>query len=109
MTQLLDGCPGCNQPLIASRFDATFRMPDGEERHCFGLPASLCESCKQLYLDPDLIDILNVPSGRCVFAIESDLVMQTQVWSQADFQPTDFQPTDFQPTDFQPTDYPPYR
>ena len=56
--------------LFSSRFDATFRLPEGDERLFFGLPASLCEICQQLYLDPDLIELLEVPEGRCTFAIE---------------------------------------
>lgn len=85
MARIGEGCPQCNRRLITSRFDATFRLPDGDEKLAFGLPASLCEDCQQLYLDPDLMDMLNVPSGRCVFAIESDLVLQSQAWQGADF------------------------
>lgn len=85
MASIGDSCPQCNRRLVNSRFDATFRLPDGNERLCFGLPASLCEDCQQLYLDPSLIDTLDVPTGRCVFAIESDLVLQSQAWSGADF------------------------
>jgi hypothetical protein len=51
-------------------------MPDGSERLCFAIPASLCTDCHQLYLDPDLIDLLDIPDGRCVFAIESDVVLR---------------------------------
>ncbi len=75
MTWLRDRCPQCSQRLVSSRFDTTFRMPDGSERLCFAIPASLCADCQQLYLDPDLIDLLDIPDGRCVFAIESDVVL----------------------------------
>jgi hypothetical protein len=48
---------------VNSRFDATFRLSDGDERLCFGLPAGLCEDCQQLYIDPDLIDMLDPAQG----------------------------------------------
>ena len=55
--------------------------PTGRERLCFGIPGGLCEDCPQLYIDPDLIELLDLGDGRCVFAIESDLVVQEQAWS----------------------------
>jgi hypothetical protein len=75
MTWLRDHCPDCGRRLVESRFDVTFRMPDRSERLCFGIPAALCGDCHQLYLDPDLVAMLDVPDGRCVFAIESDTVL----------------------------------
>jgi hypothetical protein len=75
MARLGSGCPVCNRKLFNSRFDATFRLEDGSERFFFALPASLCELCQQLYLDPDLIELLSVPEGRCTFAIETDSVL----------------------------------
>jgi hypothetical protein len=77
-------CPGCSRQLINSRFDATFRLDDESERLCFGIPGGLCEDCHQLYIDPDLIELLDVADGRCVFAIESDTVLREQLWSSAD-------------------------
>lgn len=85
MASLGNGCPQCTRRLVNSRFDATFRLPDGNERLCFGLPAGLCEDCEQLYIDPDLIELLDLPRGRCVFAIESDQVLMREAWSGADF------------------------
>jgi hypothetical protein len=79
-----DGCPQCGRRLVNSRFDATFRLAAGDERHCFAIPAGLCEDCQQLYIDPDLIDLLDLPKGRCIFAIESDLVLQDGAWSGAE-------------------------
>jgi hypothetical protein len=79
-----DRCPECTRHLVTSRFDATFRLPDRSERLCFGMPGGLCEDCHQLYIDPGLIEMLDLSRGRCVFAIESDLVLQTQAWSSAD-------------------------
>jgi hypothetical protein len=76
MTWLRDNCPQCERQLVNSRFDTTFRLPDGEERLCFAIPAALCSDCHQLYLDPDLLEVLDIPDGRCVFAIESDGVVQ---------------------------------
>ena len=73
MARVGSACPVCSRSLINSRFDTTFRLPDGSERFFFGLPASLCEMCQQLYLDPDLIELLSeIPDGRCTFAIETD-------------------------------------
>jgi hypothetical protein len=85
MARLGSGCPVCNRKLFNSRFDATFRLPNGDERFFFALPASLCAICQQLYLDPDLIDLLAVPEGRCTFAIETDQVLVREAWSSADF------------------------
>jgi hypothetical protein len=70
--------------LVVTRFDTTFRMDDRSERLCFGVPGGLCSECQQLYIDPDLIDLLDLTGGRCVFAIESDLVLQERAWSGAD-------------------------
>ena len=85
MARMGNGCPICSRSLISSRFDTTFRLPDGDERYFFGIPASLCEKCQQLYLDPDLIEVLDVPDGRCTFAIETDQVLVSEAWSSADF------------------------
>jgi hypothetical protein len=85
MARVGNACPVCSRSLVSSRFDTTFRLPDGEERYFFGIPASLCAKCQQLYLDPDLIDLLDVPDGRCTFAIENDQVLVTEAWSSADF------------------------
>ncbi len=84
MASLRDHCPECTRRLVTTRFDATFRLPDRTERLCFGIPGGLCEECHQLYLDPGLIDMLDLADGRCTFAIESDLVLQEQAWSSAD-------------------------
>jgi hypothetical protein len=84
MSTVRDRCPVCSHRLITTRFDTTFRLPDRTERLCFGIPGGLCEDCSQLYIDPDLIELLDLGQGRCVFAIESDLVVQEQAWSAAD-------------------------
>jgi len=81
MAAVRDRCPACARRLITTRFDTTFRLPDRSERLCFGIPGGLCEDCSQLYIDPDLIELLDLGEGRCVFAIESDLVVQEQAWS----------------------------
>ncbi len=74
-------CPECGRPLVNSRFDATFRLADRSERLCFGVPAGLCGTCHQLYIDPELIELLGLDAGRCVFAIESDVVLQARAGS----------------------------
>ena len=84
MSRLREHCPRCSRSLIVTRFDTTFRMPDRSERLCFGVPGGLCEDCAQLYIDPELIELLDLGEGRCVFAIESDQVLQEQAWSNAD-------------------------
>jgi len=84
MSGLRDRCPGCSRRLIITRFDTTFRLPDRTERLCFAIPGGLCEDCHQLYIDPELIELLDLGEGRCVFAIESDVVLQEQAWSSAD-------------------------
>ena len=81
MSVARDRCPACTKLLISSRFDATFRLPDQSERLCFGIPGGLCAECHQLYIDPDLIELLDLGPGRCTFAIESDLVLQERAWS----------------------------
>ena len=55
-----DRCPACSRLLISTRFDTTFRMPDQSERLCFGIPGGLCSDCNQLYIDPDLIELLDL-------------------------------------------------
>jgi hypothetical protein len=85
MARIGNACPVCSRSLISSRFDTTFRLPDGDERYFFGIPASLCEKCQQLYLDPDLIELLEVPDARCTFAIETDQVLLAEAWSGADY------------------------
>jgi hypothetical protein len=84
MSRLRERCPACSRRLIITRFDTTFRNPDRSERLCFGIPGGLCEDCLQLYIDPDLIELLDLGDARCVFAIESDVVVQEQAWSSAD-------------------------
>jgi hypothetical protein len=82
MARLRERCPRCARRLHVSRFDTTFRMRDRSERLCFAMPGGLCTTCRQLYVDPDLIDTLDLTEGRCVFAIETDLVVQEQAWSR---------------------------
>src|SRR5512143_3022517 len=84
MTRARERCPRCGRRLVSTRFDTTFRLPDRSERLCFGIPGGLCEDCHQLYIDPELIELLDLGQGRCVFAIESDLVVQEQAWSSAE-------------------------
>src|SRR5674476_441838 len=84
MSRARESCPRCGRRLVSTRFDTTFRLPDRSERLCFGIPGGLCEDCHQLYIDPELIELLDLGQGRCVFAIESDLVVQEQAWSSAD-------------------------
>ena len=70
-----DRCPECGHPLYESRFDTTFRLTDGTERICLDLAGGLCQACTQLYVDPDVVDLLDLRRGRCIFAIESDTVL----------------------------------
>jgi hypothetical protein len=84
MPRLRERCPRCGTGLIVTRFDTTFRMSDRSERLCFGVPGGLCQPCAQLYIDPDLIELLDLADGRCVFAIESDQVLQERAWTNAD-------------------------
>ncbi len=83
MTAEQERCPNCGRPLVLTRFDTTFRLPDESERLCFGIPGSLCQECNQLYVDPGLIELLDLGSGRCVFAIQSDTVVQEEAWFAA--------------------------
>jgi hypothetical protein len=83
MTQAREHCPRCSKRLVSSRFDTTFRLPDRSERFCFGIAAGLCEDCHQLYIDPGLVELLGLGQGRCVFAIESDKVLQEQASASA--------------------------
>jgi hypothetical protein len=84
MARTRERCPQCGRQLLNSRFDTSFRLFDRTERLCFGIPGGLCEPCHQLYLDPDLIGLLDLDRARCTFAIESDLVLQQRAWSGAD-------------------------
>ena len=84
MSAVRDRCPACARRLITTRFDTTFRLPDRSERLCFGIPGGLCEDCHQLYIDPELIELLDLSESRCVFAIETDRVLQEEAWSSAE-------------------------
>jgi phage FluMu protein Com len=64
-------CPHCGARIHKSKFDATFRLRDGGERLCLNLPSGLCAPCNKLYIDPELIELLDLGPTRCVFAIES--------------------------------------
>jgi len=75
MTSLSAVCPACGEPLSVSTYDTAFRMPDGSELLCFAVPGSLCSTCSQLYVEPDLIDSLDLGDGRCIFAIASDTTL----------------------------------
>jgi hypothetical protein len=83
MTAEQERCPNCERHLVSTRFDTTFRLPDESERLCFGIPGSLCQDCNQLYVDPGLIELLDLGSGRCVFAIQSDTIVQEEAWFAA--------------------------
>jgi hypothetical protein len=83
MTQAREHCPRCSKRLVSSRFDTTFRLSDRSERFCFGILGGLCEDCHQLYIDPGLVELLGLGQGRCVFAIESDKVLQEQASASA--------------------------
>ncbi len=83
MTWLREHCPGCTKLLVESRFDATFRLPDGAEQLCFGVAAALCTACRQLYIAPAIIAQLDVRDARCVFAIESDSVQRERAATYA--------------------------
>lgn len=74
-------CPQCGERLVTTKFDTTFRLADESERLCFGIPGSLCAECHQLYVDPGLIELLDLGTGRCVFAIESDAVLMEEARS----------------------------
>ncbi len=82
MARLHERCPRCSRQLIVTKFDTTFRMSDRSERLCFGMPGGLCQSCRQLYIEPDLLDLLDLGEGRCIFAIETDRVVQERAWSR---------------------------
>ena len=84
MPGLSEHCPGCGRHLVISRFDTTFRLPDRSERLCFAIPGGLCQGCHQLYLDPELVDVLDLGASRCVFAIESDTALQERASSAAE-------------------------
>ena len=71
MSRTRERCPRCTSKLVVSR----------SERLCFGIPGSLCQGCVQLFVDPDLLDLLDLERAVCTFAIESDLVLQEQAWS----------------------------
>lgn len=79
-----DRCPECGHPLYESRFDTTFRFTDGSERICLDLAGGLCQACTQLYVDPGVVDLLDLRRGRCVFAIESDTVLVRRASPLAD-------------------------
>jgi hypothetical protein len=93
MTRVFSRCPDCGgKKVVNSRFDTCFRFtpvgpridpmtmsvaPGGTvERLCFAIPSTLCHECHKLFIDPGLLEILDVVGWRLVFAIESDQVIQ---------------------------------
>jgi hypothetical protein len=78
MSRSREQCPRCSTRLTVSRFDTAFRLADSSERLCFSIPGSLCEGCVQLFVDPDLLEMLDLDQAVCTFAIESDRVIQEQ-------------------------------
>src|SRR3990170_3981949 len=87
MSRLRERCPQCGRQLINTRFDTTFRLEDAADRLFFGIPGVLCEDCYQLYIVPELIELLDLGDARCVFAIESDRVLQEEAWSSTGRRP----------------------
>jgi len=63
-------CPRCESGWLSTRFDTALRLPDRASGLCFGIPAGLCEGLHQLYIDPELIELLDLGQGRCRLAIE---------------------------------------
>lgn len=71
-------CRFCGQNLLSSVFDTTFRDASAAEHLFFAVPGALCVPCKQLFVDHQLLAILGLRDARCVFAIESDRVLQAE-------------------------------
>jgi hypothetical protein len=68
-----DNCPVCGKALLDGLFDTTWRSSrERHERYVCGLEASLCKPCEQLYVDPNLVDMLALNDWRCVQAVASD-------------------------------------
>lgn len=72
----MTGCATCFSVLRQSRFDATFRMENGDERNYFAIPGAMCTECRQLMVEVELINILGLRGGTCTFAIETDAVLR---------------------------------
>jgi len=80
MRPLRETCPRCDKPMFLSRFDATFKKRNArEERQVFGLIAALCNLCRELYIDPELLTLLNLEEFKCTFAIEQDAAWRARV------------------------------
>jgi hypothetical protein len=88
-------CPQCGRRLIRSVFDATFGYRPGDprtpnlhggpwaaERRVYAMPMDLCEDCRKVYIDPDLIDICELEDMPCTFAIESPVILRELVESR---------------------------
>ena len=71
-------CRFCGESLLSSVFDTTFRDAAAAEHLFFAVPGALCVPCKQLFVDHQLLAILGLRDARCVFAIESDRVLQAR-------------------------------
>ena len=72
-----DTCRFCSRKLLTSVFDTAFR--DSSTEHLFfAVPGALCVPCKQLFVDHQLLAILGLREARCVFAIESDRILQAR-------------------------------
>ena len=84
MSGFRDRCPACSRRLVITRFDTTFRLPDKSSGSASVSRVACVRTATSCTSIPELIDLLDLCEGRCVFAIESDLVLQEQAWSSAD-------------------------
>lgn len=71
-------CRFCGKELLSSVFDTAFRDSASAEHLFFAVPGALCVPCKQLFIDHQLLGILGLREARCVFAIESDRILQAR-------------------------------
>ena len=74
----VEACRFCGRRLFTSVFDTAFRDAASEEHLFFAVPGALCVPCKQLFIDHQLLTILGLGEARCVFAIESDRILQAR-------------------------------
>ena len=71
-------CRFCGRGLFTSVFDTAFRDASAQEHLFFAVPGALCVPCKQLFVDHQLLTILGLRDARCIFAIESDRILQAR-------------------------------
>lgn len=65
-------CASCHDTLLAGRFDAAFRDPEGRELLALDLDAWICRGCQQLFVDHATAQARGLVDVVCTMAIGAE-------------------------------------